>query len=153
MTFRDAVQGTPSIRAHYRPGLQALPHGHASRIRCTNARRLTGSVNLDAALQLMQPHAQRWDYGVGLRRRESDVAVWVEVHPGSSSSVTDMLAKLQWLKNWLGTEATALRDLTQGDYHWVSTDATIAITPDSQQAKKLAAAGLRGPTRVLNLAS
>jgi hypothetical protein len=62
-----------------------------------------------------------------------------------------MLKKLQWLKNWLRTQAPALAALTQGDYFWVSTDATIAITPNAKQAKRLAAAGLRGPMRVLRL--
>jgi hypothetical protein len=62
-----------------------------------------------------------------------------------------MLEKLRWLKEWLRTQAPALEALTQDDYYWVSTDGTIAITPDSPQAKRLAAAGLRGPMRVLPL--
>jgi hypothetical protein len=154
MTFLEAVQATPSVRTQYRAGLQALPGGHAARIRCGNPRRFTGSLNVDAALQIAQPHAQRWDYGIGLRRSGSDVAIWVEVHPASSSGVSDMLAKLRWLRDWLRNEATALQDLLPepSEYYWVSTDASIAITPNSMQAKRLAAAGLRGPTRVLTLA-
>jgi hypothetical protein len=58
---------------------------------------------------------------------------------------------LEWLKDWLATEAQELRRLPRGDYHWISTDATIAITPNSRQAKQLAAVGLRGPTRMLKL--
>jgi hypothetical protein len=151
MTFRQAVESTPSVQDQYQPGLQALTAGDAARIHCAHTRRLTGSVNLDAALATTQPAAPRWDYGVGLRRKHEEVAIWVEVHPASSTSVTDMLNKLQWLKNWLRTQASALEALTQSDYYWVTTDATIAITPNSPQARRLAAAGLRGPMRVLRL--
>jgi predicted Fe-S protein YdhL (DUF1289 family) len=151
MNFREAVEATPSVQGQYRPGLRALSAGHAARIRCDKPRRLTGSINVDRALQVAQPNAPRWDYGIGCWRGNKEVAVWVEVHPAASTSVTDMLKKLQWLKNWLRTQAPALAALTQGDYYWVSTDATIAITKNTPQAKRLAAAGLRGPKRVLQL--
>lgn len=151
MTFLEAVAATPSVRDHYRGGLQALPAGDAARIQCAATRRLTGSINLDAALRQQQPNANRWDFGIGHRRNDAEVAIWVEVHPASSTSIATLLAKLEWLKDWLATEAQELRRLTQGDYHWISTDATIAITPNSRQAKQLAAVGLRGPTRMLKL--
>ena len=140
------------MQAHYRPGLQALATGDAARIQCDNPRRLTGSVNVDGALQAAEPNVSRWDYGIGLRRKSAESAIWVEVHPASSTSITDMLNKLQWLRDWLRSQAPALAALTQSDYYWVSTDATIAITPNSPQARRLAAAGLRGPMRVLKLA-
>jgi hypothetical protein len=152
MTFREAVKAIPSVRDHYRPGLQALPSPQARQIRCKASRRLTGSINLDAALREQQPNANRWDFGVGYRRNGGEVAVWVEVHPASSNSIATMVAKLEWLKDWLATQAQELRRLTHGDYHWISTDATIAITPNSRQAKQLAAVGLRGPKRMLKLA-
>ena len=152
MTFREAVEATPSVRNHYCAGLQALSAGDATRIQCTSTRRLTGSVNVDEALRQQQPNAHRWDFGIGYRRKNTEVAIWVEVHPASSTSISAMLAKLDWLKGWLATQAHELGRLTKGDYRWVSTDATIAITPNSRQAKQLAAVGLRGPTRMLNFA-
>lgn len=151
MTFRQAVNATPSVQGQYRPGLQALSAGHAARIQCHDTRRLTGSINVDSALQSAEPNAPRWDYGIGYRRGNYEVAVWVEVHPASSKHVTDVMNKLKWLKDWLRTQAPALAALTQGDYYWVSTGGTIAITPNSPQAKRLAAAGLRGPMRSLQL--
>jgi hypothetical protein len=151
MNFRKAVEATASVQAHYRPGLQALAAGDADRIQCDNPRRLTGSVNVDQALQAAEPDEPRWDYGIGLRRNNAECAIWVEVHPASSTSITDMLNKLQWLRKWLRAQAPALAALTQSDYYWVSTDATIAITPNSPQARRLAAAGLVGPRRVLKL--
>jgi hypothetical protein len=151
MSFREAVEATPSVCRHYQPGLQALSQGDAKCIRCRKPRRLTGSINVDRALQSTEPNAPRWDYGIGYRRGNKEVAVWVEVHPASSKHVTDVMNKLKWLKDWLRTQAPALAALTQGDYYWVSTDGTIAITPNSPQAKRLAAAGLRGPMRFLQL--
>jgi len=151
MTFQQAVQATASVQAYYRRGLQALPNNHAKRIQCANTQQLTGSINVDEALRATEPNSPRWDYGIGLRRKSAESAIWVEVHPASSTGVKDMLDKLQWLRNWLRERAPALAALTQGDYYWLSTDGTIAITPNSPQAKRLAAAGLRGPMRVLRL--
>jgi hypothetical protein len=152
MTFEAAVRAAASVSDHYRNGLQALRAGDAGCIWCRNPRRLTGSVNVDGALQAAEPDAPRWDYGIGLRRKSAENAIWVEVHPASSTSITDMLNKLQWLRDWLRAQAPTLAALTQSDYYWVSTDATIAITPNSPQARRLAAAGLRGPMRILRLA-
>jgi hypothetical protein len=152
MTFQQAVQSTPSLANHYRRGLQALSPADATRVRCKATRRLTGSVNIDGALASVAPNANRWDYGIGLRRGGSEVAVWVEVHPASSKHIDEVLRKLQWLRNFLQNHAPALGGLTQGDYYWLSTDAPIAITPNSPQAKRLAKAGLIGPRRVLHLA-
>lgn len=151
MTFQKAVEATPSVGHAYRPGLQALPNAHARRIRCADTRRLTGSINLDSALRETKSDKPRWDYGIGLRRKSKEAAVWVEVHPASSTSITDMLAKLQWLRKWLRTEAQSLEALTQGDFYWLATDGKISITPNSPQAKRLASVGLRGPMRVLRL--
>ncbi|MCS6805600.1 MAG: hypothetical protein RMM98_11475 [Acidobacteriota bacterium] len=151
MTFQEAVNLTSNLSHHYRPGLQALSDNDAARIRYTKPQQLSGSVNLDSALKESYPNEPRWDYGIGVRRSNSEVAVWVEVHPASSHSITGMLGKLEWLKSWLSNHAPALNKITQGDYYWVSTDGRIAITPNSPQAKKLAQAGLRGPMRVLRL--
>jgi len=173
MTFKQAVESTSGVAAHYQPGLRALSKRDAARIRCRHPRRLTGSIHVDDALRTAQPQANRWDYGIGIRRganevavwvevhpllgqhviagRANEVAVWVEVHPASSANVADVLDKLRWLRTWLKEEAVDLQALTQDDFHWVSTDGTIAITPNSRQAKQLASEGLRGPVRVLNL--
>jgi hypothetical protein len=151
MKFKRAVELTPGVKACYRPGLQALSKNDAKRISCENPRQLTGSINVDHALQSAQPQANRWDYGIGLQRGENETAVWVEVHPASSASISDMLNKLEWLKNWLRSEAPELRKLTGDGFYWVSTEGPIAITPNSTYAKQLASVGLHGPMRVLNL--
>lgn len=151
MTFREAVQATPSVRSAYRPGLQALSDSDAARIRAANSGRLTGSLNLDSALLAAQPNAPRWDYGIGFRRSRQEEALWVEVHPASSTSVNKMLEKLAWLRQWLEDDAPSLEKLTQGGFYWIATDGRVAISAHSQQARRLAKAGLYGPLRVLFL--
>ena len=149
MTFKQAVEAASSVARHYRPGLQAL-RSNSHKIECSKTRRLTGSVNLDEALKAKDPQGNRWDYGIGFLRKNKEVAVWVEIHPANSESIQDVLSKLKWLKEWLNTDAKELRDLTEDDYYWLSTDG-IAITQNSSHAKRLASAGLRGPMRVLKL--
>ncbi len=151
MTFKKAVLATPSVQQAYRPGLQALSPGDAKRIQAENPRRLTGSLNLDAALQAAQPDAPRWDYGIGYRRSDREEAFWVEVHPASSDNVSEVLEKLAWLRKWLKNEASSLQELTRGGFYWVATGGSVAITRHSRQARQLAKAGLRGPWRVLSL--
>jgi hypothetical protein len=151
MTFKQAVEATPSIQDQYCAGLGALVGNHSGCVRCANARRFKGSVNLDEALQPTLPNANRWDYGIGFSKGKRESAVWVEVHPASSSSITTMLDKLAWLREWLQNQAPVLRQMTEGDYYWVATDGTVSITANSPQAKRLAAAGLIGPRRVVIL--
>jgi hypothetical protein len=75
----------------------------------------------------------------------------VEVHPASSDHVAKVLEKLAWLRQWLRSEAPNLDRLTRGGFYWIATDGRVAISRDSQQAKRLAKAGIHGPKRVLAL--
>ena len=67
MRFDDAVKQTPDVADALQPGIQALSGPERRRVRLRNKRSLRGSINLDDALSEAQPHAARWDYGVGLR--------------------------------------------------------------------------------------
>lgn len=151
MSFRAAVLATPAVAGAYRDGLQALPARDRARISCRRPRRLTGSIHVDGALAASHPRDPRWDYGIGYCHGADERAIWVEVHPASSSSIREMLSKLEWLKTWLQREAPQLHNITKDDYYWLATDAPIAITANSPQAKQLASAGLRGPRRRLAL--
>lgn len=151
MSFREAIRASPSVANAYHPGLQALPATDRDKISCDRPQNLTGSINLDGALEVERPHAPRWDYGIGYRTAHRERAIWVEVHPASSTSIHAMLNKLRGLKHWLQTEAPKLRDLTIGEYHWIATDGRVAITANSPQARRLAAEGLRGPVRRLRI--
>jgi hypothetical protein len=141
MNFRSAVRNTPAIRDHVRDGLQALDQADRQRVTC-DGRRLCGSVDLDQALRDTYPNAARWDYVVGVRKSDrTDTVVWLEMHPASSIHVDGVLAKLQWLKEWIRTSAPELRE-PAAQYHWVATG-SVSFGRGSPQARKLAQAGLR----------
>ncbi|MCC7490773.1 MAG: hypothetical protein IT204_00410 [Fimbriimonadaceae bacterium] len=140
MTFCQAVAMAPGLEDACRPGLQAMG-ANSRHVRCDNTQEFTGSVDLDSAVAAAQPQASRWDYGVGLRRQNVEVAAWIEVHPANSNSVEDVLRKLRWLQDWLRTKACDLGRLTQS-YHWVATG-RVAWSANSPQRRKLAAAGLK----------
>ena len=58
MSFESAVQAAPAaVAGAFRLGKQALPGQHRSLVTCADSRRLTGSVNLDAALQPSLPNS------------------------------------------------------------------------------------------------
>lgn len=156
MSFRTAVEACASVRAHYRKGLGGLKREHASLIEIADTRRLTGSLDLDKALEKAPCHASahRWDYGIGYlpkgKKRES--AVWVEVHPANTGEVDTLVSKLAWLKAWLRAEAPALDSMTRPDgFVWLATAARVRIKANSRQARRLAKAGLKLPSRRLTL--
>jgi hypothetical protein len=151
--FREAVEETPDVEAAYQKGLGALPRAARSKIACEDPRRLTGSIDLDGELRKAEPAAPRWDYGIGYGPRRDERAIWVELHPASSASVSELLKKLEWLRNWLGSRAPRLGAITRGDFHWLATDGPVSISPRSPEAKRLANGGLQGPTRRLVLRS
>jgi hypothetical protein len=156
MTFQEAVErALTGIHAAYQPGKQALQGSHREQVNCADNRRLTGSVNLDAALSRTHAHANRWDYGIGLRYGDREAAVWIEVHPVSTGEVDTILRKLHWLKQWLRTEAPDLHDLTRNGsvekpYVWLATGG-INIRPGSREARRLNQEGLDLPRHRLEL--
>ncbi len=159
MSFEEAVREAPSpVGCACRSGLQALKRADRSRVTCAEPRRLTGSVSLDSALARETQHANapRWDYGIGYKpRRGAERAIWVEVHPASTSSVGEVINKLNWLRMWLREDAPQLASLTVSNgttrpFVWIAT-AGVHIPRNSRQARQLSTAGLEMPRRVLRL--
>jgi hypothetical protein len=151
VTFQQAVAQTPDLGAStIQPGLQALGN-NGSRVQCTDTRSLIGSVVLDDVLKAKYPNDPRWDYGVGLRKSKREAAVWIEVHPASTSEVTTVLKKLHWLKNWLKNQAPTLDKLTAAQsYYWAATNG-VHIRQGSPQARQLQLAGLALPRNRVSL--
>lgn len=123
------------------------------------ARRLTGSLDMDAALRDRFPQDPRWDYGVGLMLTDNktEVAIWIEVHPATTGEVDCFLKKLNWLKTYLKQYA-ALSKLTERaerhnvqPFYWIATDSGVHIPAHMPQAKQLAGQGISLPTRTLKL--
>ncbi|MBI2302509.1 MAG: hypothetical protein HYU66_26690 [Armatimonadetes bacterium] len=118
MTFRDAVTATAGLDLAYRPGLQALG-ADARHVVPEVTRLLTGSIDLDTALQTQFPSSARWDYGVGYGAGARERLYWIEVHPASSDHIDEVIDKYDWLQSWLAT-APALAEMPDS-YHWVAT--------------------------------
>lgn len=96
--------------------LDAIPAKHLDHFRAVDTQRLTGSIDLDAALSGDPEHgrANRWDYGVGfsLKRSGQRCAVWVEVHSGGPGELSRMTAKRDWLVRWLRRKGKPLEEMT-----------------------------------------
>lgn len=159
MTFEDAVKASPhEVQASLRPGKQALKGAHREQVTCPDSRRFTGSIDLDAALAATQEHSasSRWDYGIGLRVDDQEIAIWVEIHPASAGEVNTVLRKHKWLRTWLQEEAPALNSLTTSQagvrrYIWLATASGVNLRPGSREARRLNEAGISSPRHKLEL--
>ena len=141
MAFRDAVLATDGLNDAYHPGLQALRSVDRQRITCARPRDLTGSVNLDAALSDALPNDPRWDYGVGVSKRQhSESVVWIEVHPASSRHIQAVLRKFSWLRQWLAGSAPLLNRMP-AKFVWVASG-RVAIPANTPQRRRLSASGI-----------
>ena len=152
-TLSAAIKQIPSLTGKLKHGLQALRKNHRNAISPKNSRKLSGSIDIDTALKSKHPHDHRWDYCIGVQKRQNaDLLVWVEFHPANSHSVSDMLAKAKWLKQWLAGPGKPLQGLikTKTDLRWVPTG-PVAIRQASKQSKILAQAGIRFPKRRIRL--
>ena len=159
MTFRKAVEAaTPPVNRAYRRGKQALENRHRAQVTCTHSRRLTGSIFLDSALAQEPGYAQkpRWDYGLGYTpENERECAVWVEVHSATTREVSTVLNKLQWLRDWLNSEAEQLRKMTfftRDDFRfvWIASSG-VNIPKNSRQARQLSQSGISSVRKHLSL--
>lgn len=154
-TFRRAVESVPPpVSSAYNPGLQALDRGHRSLVIGADTSRLTGSIDLDAALKADQPNAPRWDYGIGYRDGNRERAIWIEVHGAQTNKVKEVVKKLRWLKDWLNDAGQPLAHLTLSDRHlpafvWLAS-ASIKLPSTTPQAKLASQEGIF-PRRILNL--
>lgn len=159
MTFKEAVEKAPfPVNRAYRAGKQALAKKYRGRVTCADPRRLTGSIDLDSALQKTLAHAAkpRWDYGLGYKPTNGkEQAIWVEVHSATTKEVSAVLRKLQWLRDWLTSEAPELRQLTDFAssncrFVWIASS-SVRISRNTPQARRLSQSGLRSVQSHLSL--
>ena len=153
MSFRNAVERTPHLAEAWRPGLQALRARDRPHVEAENTRRLTGSAYIDEALEVVQPNAHRWDFGIGYQHsnRNDECVYWVEIHTADDRGVEQVLDKLRWLKDWLAGEGQPLNRFER-EFIWLSSGAT-SFTLSSPQQKKFAQLGLQNKGRVLHIPS
>ena len=158
MTFRQALMAAPEpARSSFKPGKQGMKGEHRWRVDCANPARFSGSFDLDAAYAVAQPEAHRWDYGLGFQEQDGmDTAIWIEVHPASTSEVETILLKYQWLLHWLKTEARELAALSRRSsggksFFWLATASGVNIRPGSLHARRLQNAGFDLPRQKITL--
>ena len=139
-------------------GKQAVKGSHSTLIATAKDVQLQASWDMDAAYLKHEPQAPRWDYALAIQS-DRECLYWVEVHPASSTGqVEEMLAKLKWLQSKLCdpqfkvlnqlTKATQVRKIQA--FRWLYTGDN-RIRPGSQEARKLAQAGLNAPERMITL--
>lgn len=159
MKFRDAVgQAEHPVNTACKPGKKALERKHRNLVNCEEPQRITGSVNLDAALASLRKYASepRWDYGLGYIPEDGrECALWVEVHTATTREVSAVLRKLRWLEQWLNSSADDLRKLTdsadeKNRFVWIASNG-VHIPPNSRQARELNRSAIRKPRKTLNL--
>jgi hypothetical protein len=142
VTFKDAVEGIPSIRDAFRPGIAALRRPDRTRVTVGTPRLLTGSIDLDLALKHVFPNDSRWDYGIGHKpKRDSEWIHWIEVHAATSSThIVEMNEKLSWLKNWLTGQGRRLNGFKR-QFIWISSGRN-EFTAISPQRRRISENGL-----------
>lgn len=113
--FKDAVEATSEVKECYQPGLQAFGT-YRNKIDLHDNRECNGSVEIDECVRNIYPNANRWDYVFSYK----STAYFVEVHSAESSEVSVVLAKLQWLKDWLNTKAPEIAKMkAEQPYYWI----------------------------------
>ena len=137
MGFCEKVDATPDISECCQAGLRAIKGADRAKFACDDTRKIEGSVDIDMCVKERYPEENRWDYAVGYDGR----VYFVEIHPADTSQIAVMINKLDWLKKWLKSQNSPLRD-GSATFHWVASG-SVHITRGSSQAKRLAALGVR----------
>lgn len=136
--FYSAVTGTKEISNGYQTGLKALG-SKSTKISVPDTKLLNGSVDIDDCVKNIYPSENRWDYAIGY----NETAYFIEIHPAETSSVTKMIAKMTWLKQWLKTQAPMMDKIKASEFpfQWVASGRN-AIAKNSKEAHQLSKSGI-----------
>lgn len=138
------MQGSTST---LRKALELFKGVYRARITAKDPRLFNGSLDIDKAKAQAEPTANRWDYAIEYNAE----VFFVEVHSGTTSDVSIILKKLEWLEQWLKNEAKAidmLKTKRATPYFWIHTGAC-KILQRSITSKQFAQSGIT-IRRVLN---
>lgn len=134
-----AVEKTPDVKGHCKVGLSALK-GNREKVKASDTRKLFSSIDIDSAVKTICPNDSRWDYAI----EYGNEVYFLEVHPGSTSNIVEVLKKLSWLKNWLTTRApqiNALKATSKSPYYWTYTN-NFNVLKSSRQYRAMLQSGL-----------
>lgn len=136
--FKEAVESTPDIKECYQTGLQAMG-AYSSKVELSDNRECNGSLDIDNCIRKNYPTSNRWDYAFSYK----SVAYFVEVHSAETNEVSTVLAKLQWLKDWLKSSAPELLKLKakKTPYYWIQSG-RFNILKNSRQYRQAAQNGI-----------
>ena len=142
MTFKEAVRATPKLAGRFQKGLHALRAQDRPHIEAENTRKLVGSIDVDSALQQVDPNANRWDFAIAYQHtnRDAEVIYWTELHTASDSEIKVVIRKVIWLRGWLKADGRNLASFER-DIVWVSSGPT-SFQLTGPQRKQMAQAGL-----------
>ena len=134
MKFKAAIIGTPELAPHLQAQLDAVSKAQQNSIIVKNRKKITGSVNIDVALQSSNPHDNRWDYAIGYRiNSQEDKAFFVEFHKAIVDEVNLVIKKKQWLVNWM--RGKQIDNLLQKVFVWVSSGGN--NIPENSQHRRI----------------
>lgn len=145
-SFKEVVEATHDIATCYRNGLQGLG-SHSNKVRLGDAQKCLGSVDLDACTLQRYPNDNRWDYAFCYKGE----VFFIEVHGAKTGEVSTVLRKLQWLKNWLNTNAQEINRLkakSTGPFFWVQSSG-FHIPQNSPQFRLAAQNGIKPVAMVI----
>jgi hypothetical protein len=135
-----AVEQTEDVRGNFKVGFGAIKNNERQKFVVPNPRLIGGSLDIDSSTKTKYPDDFRWDYAV----EYNNETFFIEVHPGSTTEIQTVIAKLNWLKQWLkekAPEIDALKPKDKRPYHWIFTS-KFAILPNSRYAKLLSSYGI-----------
>jgi hypothetical protein len=140
-TFKQAVEDTEEIKNCYQSGLQALGK-YSNKIQLGDTSKCEGSVDIDKCVEKIKIYSRenRWDYAFSYKGE----VYFVEVHSAHTTEVSTVLRKLQWLKDWLNSNAPEIKKLQASGqpFFWIQSKG-YGINKDSKQSRQLATKGLK----------
>jgi hypothetical protein len=140
-TFRQAVEATMEVRHCFCEGKKAIKNNERNKVELINSKKCGGSLFIDQCLidQEKYPKDNRWDYAIDYNGE----VYFFEVHTASTSEVSTVLKKLEWLKNWLHHKASEINSLkAEKSFYWIQSNG-YHILPNSRQEKLAKQEGLK----------
>lgn len=142
MSFKNDITLTPDISTCYRPGLRGVKTSDKKYFQCRNTSNIEGSVDIDSCLASKYPNENRWDYVIGY----DDQNYFIEIHPASTSNISEIIAKKNWLMQWLRNQRSPLLQRSYS-FHWIATG-KVNIRKGSPQMNRLSSSGIKGPKKL-----
>ncbi len=115
-SFKAVIEETTEVSNCFEEGLKGLGK-YSNKVELADPKKCEGSVDIDACVAKYYPNESRWDYVFGYKGE----AFFIEVHSADTSEVGVVLKKLQWLKNWLNSQAPELNKIkAKGQtFYWI----------------------------------